>query len=203
LLIRRKNIRLPEYDYSSAGAYFVTICTDQKQRILSELPTVGADDSVRPCELSDKNASITELEKIVGADDSVRPKINVYLTAIGEVVDACIRHISEYNVGVSVDKYVIMPNHVHILLRLGGQSRPPLQKIVQAFKSVSTRKCWKLGVSKLWQRSFYDHVIRDESDYLRIWQYIDENPIRWSEDIFFDTTHCHQPNETEEAQQSR
>ena len=213
LTVYRKGIRLPAYDYSSEGAYFVTVCTNGKRRILSELPTVGADDSVRPyalsgsAELADKTDRPHALpgttvgaddpvchhvltDTNVGADDSVRPTVPTILTPIGKIVEECILSLSLHNNGIRLDKYVIMPNHIHLLLRFvpaeGGQSRPPLQKVMQSLKSVTTRKCWEFGISKLWQRSFYDHVIRNETDYLKIWQYIEENPLRWSEDVFFE-----------------
>ena len=213
LTVYRKGIRLPEYDYSSEGAYFVTVCTNGKRRILSELPTVGADDSVRPyalsgsAELADKTDRPHALpgttvgaddpvchhvltDTNVGADDSVRPTVPTVLTPIGKIVEHCILSLPLHNHGIRLDKYVVMPNHSHLLLRFvpaeGGQSRPPLQKVMQSLKSVTTRKCWEFGISKLWQRSFYDHVIRNETDYLKIWQYIEENPLRWSEDVFFE-----------------
>ena len=122
--------------------------------------------------------------------DSVRPAVPTILTPIGKIVEDCILSLPLHNHGIRLDKYVVMPNHIHLLLRfvpsVGGQSRPPLQKVMQSLKSVTTRKCWQFGVSKLWQRSFYDHVIRNETDYLKIWQYIEENPLRWSEDVFFE-----------------
>ena len=213
LTVYRKGIRLPEYDYSSEGAYFVTVCTNGKRRILSELPTVGADDSVRPYALSGSAELANKTDRPhalpgttvvaddpvrhhvltdtnVGADDSVRPTVPTILTPIGKIVEECILSLSLHNNGIRLDKYVIMPNHIHLLLRFvpaeGGQSRPPLQKVMQSLKSVTTRKCWEFGISKLWQRSFYDHVIRNETDYLKIWQYIEENPLRWSEDVFFE-----------------
>ena len=197
LTVYRKGIRLPAYDYSSEGAYFVTVCTDGKRRILSELPTVGADDSVRPYALSgpvemadDSVRHYTPPGTAVGADDSVRPTVPTILTLIGKIVEDCILSLPLHNDGIRLDKYVVMPNHIHLLLRFvpaeGGQSRPPLQKVMQSLKSVTTRKCWEFGISKLWQRSFYDHVIRNETDYLKIWQYIEQNPLRWSEDVFFE-----------------
>ena len=140
----------------------------------------------------------------VGADDSVRPEKQSVLLPAGQIVEACIRELPERNPGLCLENHVVMPNHVHLLLRwgedLGGQSRPPLQpgenrdgqdrlslqKVIQGFKSVTTRKCWPLGIQNLWQRSFYDHVVRYEDDFQRIWRYIDENPLRWREDVYFD-----------------
>ena len=212
LTVYRKGIRLPAYDYSSEGAYFVTVCTDGKRRILSELPTVGAD-SVRPYALSGSangadnsicshalpGATVVADDSVrhhvltgatVAAGDSVRPTVPTILTPIRKIIEDCILSLPLHNHGIRLDKYVVMPNHIHLLLRFvpaeGGQSRPPLQKVMQSLKSVTTRKCWEFGISKLWQRSFYDHVIRNETDYLKIWQYIEENPLRWSEDVFFE-----------------
>ena len=163
---QRKQIRIPDYDYSQNGYYFVTICTENRERILAEIFPVGADDSVRP----------------YGAFEHK-------LTPVGKMVEDCVCRISENDPAVSVQKYIVMPNHIHMVIAIddtaGGQSRPPLPKIVQGFKSVTTRNAWAYGYKHLWQRSFYDHVIRGEAEYLEIWQYIDENPAHWAEDEYY------------------
>ena len=168
---RRKKIRLPASEYE-AGWFFVTICTQKRKNLLAKVkPTVGADDSVRPC------VALQEY--------------GISLTPIGSTGKSCLEFLTDLERGVRVDKYVIMPNHIHAIICLdaerGGQSRPPLQRVIQQFKSISTRRCWKLGLKTLWQRSFYDHVIRDEEDYLHIWQYIDSNPAKWAEDEYYFT----------------
>lgn len=169
--VRRKKIRLSGSVYE-AGWYFVTICTQNRENFLSTIKTnVGADDSVRPC----------------GASAGC----SVSLTEIGEVVEQCLRLINDQEEGVRLDKYVIMPNHVHAIIELegrtGGQSRPPLrlQRVMQRFKSISTRQCWKFGRKTIWQRSYFDHVIRNEREYLATWQYIDDNPAQWAEDKYY------------------
>ena len=78
-----------------------------------------------------------------------------------------------------IDKYVIMPNHVHLIVM-----NQPGETISQKIRS------WKILISKeigksIWQRSFYDHVIRDELDYLTKWKYIDDNPIKWASDEYY------------------
>ena len=167
--VRRKRIRLPETEYGF-GWFFVTVCTYERKKILAKIEpdSVGADDSVRPC----------------GALPSL-----VILSAVGEVVKECLEQLVDEENGITVNKYVIMPNHVHAIVCIdatrGGQSRPPLQKLMQKFKSMSTRRVWDMGYTKLWQRSYFDHVIRNEEDYLRIWQYIDDNPARWAEDEYY------------------
>ena len=109
--VRRKRIRLPASNYE-AGWYFVTICTDHRTNFLANVtPTVGADDSVRPC---------VALEGYTSR-----------LTPIGLAVRECLERLTDAVHGVVVDKYIIMPNHVHAIICLsagtGGQSRPPLQ----------------------------------------------------------------------------
>ena len=167
--VRRKRIRLSASNYE-AGWYFITICTENRENLLANIsPIVGADDSVRPCAIFQQ--SIPEL------------------TPVGQITKNCLEQVSDAENGIRIDKYVIMPNHIHIIIcldeKMGGQSRPPLQRIVQRFKSITTRLCWKTGLQTLWQRSFYDHIIRNEQEYLRIWQYIDENPAKWTEDEYY------------------
>jgi len=89
-----------------------------------------------------------------------------------------------------------MPNHIHLLIALPGRQAtarvaPTLSQIVGAYKSwvsneyLQVCKACNLSMGKLWQRSFYDHIIRNEEDYLRIWQYIDKNPAKWAEDEYY------------------
>ncbi len=161
-LPKRKSPRLMGYDYSSPGAYFITICTKDKRCILSDV-VVG-----------------------VGlAPPAVR------LTAIGKTIDEQIKLLPTRYPSITIDKYVIMPNHVHILLSLrevpgGASPSPTVIDVVRAFKSLSTRLCRpRLGKKLLFQRSYHDHVIRNEQDYQRIWNYIDGNPGKWTEDCFY------------------
>ena len=113
---------------------------------------------------------LAKIEPIVGADDSVRPCVALQgyapvLTQAGVRVKTCLERLNDEE--------------------QGRQSRPPLQRLMQRFKSISTRQCWELGFKTLWQRSFYDHVIRSEKDYLSIRQYIDDNPAGWAEDEYY------------------
>ena len=162
-LPKRKSPRLKEYDYSTPGAYFITICTAGRKCILSDI-TVG--EGLAPPETK--------------------------LSAIGQIVAEQILDLSRRYPSVSVDKYVIMPNHVHLLISLaageisgGASPSPTVMDIVRAMKSISARQCSMFfRIKPLWQRSFHEHVIRNERDYLEIWQYIDNNPAHWAEDCF-------------------
>ena len=88
---------------------------------------------------------------------------------------------------ITVDRYVIMPNHVHLLLQIhtdpDGRSMiaPTISVIMQQFKGIVTKK---VGIP-IWQKGFYDHVIRSEQDYLDVWNYIEGNPSKWTEDALY------------------
>ena len=109
----------------------------------------------------------------------------IHLTAIGEIVDEAIRLIPQHYEVVFVDKYVIMPNHIHILLRIDRGGRPmvapTISRVVQQMKGYIAKK---VGCS-IWQKLFHDHIIRNQADYLKIWQYIDTNPLKWHDDCFY------------------
>lgn len=153
-LPERKTNRLPDYDYSQNGAYFVTICTQDRKKILSE---------------------------IVG-DGFPVPK------PIGKIAEEYIRQISEKYLAVTVDRSVIMPDHIHILLRIdkgAGDSPPTLGNIIAWYKYQVTKQV-NLRINtqgeKVFQRSYYDHVIRNQRDYDEVWQYIENNPRKWLRD---------------------
>ena len=160
-------MRLQSFDYSAPGAYFITVCTSEKRCILSDIP-----ESPVPS---------------VGAGVLDGPR--VILSDIGQIVEETIHSIDQHYANVSVDKYVIMPNHIHLLIRIhaqGSSGTPtPTNETIPALISVLKRLTNRKTGEKLWQRSYYDHVIRNETDYREIWQYIDANPLRWTEDRFY------------------
>ena len=154
-LPNRKSMRLKNYDYSTPGAYFVTICTKEKRKCLSRIVGQG----LAPAESR--------------------------LTTRGEIVQKQLMAIENRYPHVRIDKYVIMPNHVHMILEMGeavgASPHPTLSKIICTFKSLASRMCEE----PIWQTSFYDHVIRGDADYQEIWQYIDTNPDKWMQDRFY------------------
>ncbi|MBP3372473.1 MAG: transposase [Clostridia bacterium] len=89
--------------------------------------------------------------------------------------------------GVRVDRYVVMPNHIHALIRIEGDNQnQSLSSVVGSYKSAVSRKIHTISPNvSVWQKSYYDHVIRTEESYLNIWKYIDENPIRWENDEYY------------------
>ncbi len=141
----RKKNRLENYDYSQNGAYFITICTRDRKKILSEI--VGAD-TIRPYE--------------------------IILSQYGKIVDKAINNIANIYENISVDKYVIMPDHVHMILRItnNGGRMVSAPTVIAGMKRYVSKKC---GVS-IWQKTYYDHIIRNQKDYNEIWEYIEHNP---------------------------
>ena len=192
-LPHRKTIRLQNYDYSQNGAYFVTICTAHKR------PLFGVVRRGDPCG---------------------RPPVPVYeeLSEIGRIVESYLTEIPSHYPDVHLASYVIMPDHIHMILvltqnqperagqcpapteesdlscrrggtpgppattekpvppcRRGGTPGPPaLPKIINAFKSLTTRKA---GCS-LWQRGYYEHILRNQQDFDEAAGYIAGNPFR-------------------------
>ena len=117
----------------------------------------------------------------VGAN-CVRPKISI--SEIGPLVDKSIGKLNDIYETVCVDKYVIMPNHIHLIVVVQNgrtQFAPTVSRIIKQFKGKITKQ---VGFC-IWQKSFYDHIIRDEKDYLRIWEYIENNPEKWTEDQYY------------------
>ena len=161
-LPKRKPTRLIGYDYSTSGAYFITICVKDKKQLLSKI--------------------------IVG--QGLAPAEN-QLTQYGNVAKEQIELLENRYNGIKIDKYVIMPNHIHILISCempaGASPCPTISDIICAFKSITTRLCKKQGLNEkhLFQSSFYGHIIRGEKDYQKIWEYIDTNVIRWNKDCYF------------------
>ncbi len=158
--VNRKDIRLKAYDYSQCGAYFVTVCSRNREPLFWDdvpyaYPPVGAD-MIRP---------------------NSRGNQEIPLSAAGQIVDRAIRNIATIYDGVMVEKYVVMPDHVHMILTItGGRmiSAPTISTIVGGMKRWASRQCGR----PLWQKSFYDHVIRDDNGFLTRWNYIDTNPAR-------------------------
>ncbi len=164
---KRKSPRIKGYDYNTPGYYFVTVCTHKKENIL--------------CDIASENNSIVG----GGAPDAPKVILNDY----GKIVQKYI--LSSKNIkGVTVDKYVIMPNHIHMIIYVEeayGTSKAPsptnnaVSLTISVLKRFSNRE---IG-HNIWQRSFHDHIIRGDEDYRKIWEYIDTNPHRWKEDCFY------------------
>jgi len=184
----RKPNRLQGYDYSRNGAYFVTICAKDRAEIFAEIPAVGATALGRPYSHPPHSPNDPPPTHPLVPTHNY-PSIR--LTEIGKCIDETI-HVAN-NGDVHIDCYVIMPNHIHMIVAIrsstydgwhsvaGDRGRSPLQFIVRNIKSYVTKQ---IGFSP-WQKSFHDHIIRNENEYIRIVEYIKNNPARWIEDCFY------------------
>ena len=169
VLPERKNIRWDKHDYSHPGEYMITVCTKDMKQILSKI-TVGT-------------------SQTVGTGVLDRPYIQ--LTHYGQIADKYINQLNDFYKNVNVIKYVIMPNHIHLLICVynNGQSRTPVptrqNSIISRFVSTFKRFCNKEYGFNPWQGRFHDHIIRNRDDYEQISKYIYENPINWETDEFY------------------
>lgn len=145
----RKPIRIPDYDYAQCNLYFLTICTANRQPLLWARTQI-------------KNQKIP-------------------LSAAGQTVKSCVEEIPQRYEAVSVETYCIMPDHVHLLLAItadsGGRpmAAPTVSRLINQFKGAVSKM---LG-HPIWQKSFYDHIIRNDADYAACWQYIENNPLKY------------------------
>jgi REP element-mobilizing transposase RayT len=170
----RRSIRLKGYDYSQAGAYFVTICTHNRECLFGKI------------------------------NDGT-----MFLNEMGEIAKQCWLEIPNHFPNVTLDEFVIMPNHIHGIIIIndngGANDNSPPQQIQQnkSFRSPSRTigsiiRGYKIGVTKLcrqnagvnnnsplqiWQRNYYEHIIRNENELNKIRQYIINNPLKWSLDF--------------------
>jgi REP element-mobilizing transposase RayT len=164
----RRSIRLPGYDYSQAGAYFVTVVAQNRLCLFGDI----------------ENGTMR-------------------LNEAGQMVEGVWDAIPAHYPGVDVDAFVLMPNHVHGVIVLGdgllergpapAVAPPPtlsVGDVMHRFKTMTTKRYadgvrqrgWTPFPGRLWQRNYYEHIIRDESALQRIREYIAENPARWDED---------------------
>ena len=149
----RESIRLEGHDYASAGAYFVTICIQGRDCLLAD-----PDD----CRLNDA----------------------------GRMVLKTWLEIPDYYSGVEIDVAAVMPNHFHGIIFLEGADLFSLGDVVQRFKSLTTKKyidgvknCnWTAFTDRLWQRNYYEKILRDDTEWTNTCHYILNNPTSWIED---------------------
>ena len=166
---KRKTTRLRGYDYNSKGACFLTICTKDRKCILS---------------------------KIEPFDQAISDMPSTVLTPYGKTVEKVLGQMNKHYEHLSVDHYVIMPNHVHILLQIlvdGPSGTPvptektvtPQNTYVAKFVSAFKRFCNREYGRNVWQARSFDHVIRGKEDYEIHRTYIYENPLKWQYDEMY------------------
>ena len=173
---RRKSIRLKDYDYSKKGMYFITICTENRECILG---------------------NIEEIDSIANQDEM---PIQMKLNNIGGMIDNIYLELENQIKNIKIHDYVIMPNHLHGIIeiynsgakeaRADMESAPTLNEIIQIFKRYTTveyikgvkRGEYKPFYKRIWQRNYYEHIIRNEKELHAIIEYIKYNPLNWTND---------------------
>ncbi len=167
-LPKRKKNRLENHDYSSCGAYFLTVCTLEKRNYLGKV--VGA--------ISDRQPKTDEFVNAF-VDHDIYDTPQIELSEYGKIVEQAILQIPLIYPALSVDCYTIMPNHIHLLLIVHcdehGRSliAPTVSRVIKQLKGYVSKQ---IGVS-IWQKSFHDHEIRNRQDYEQHVKYIYENPM--------------------------
>ena len=170
----RKTTRLKTFNYNFPGTYFITICTQNKEHLLS-------------------NVKLSYVGTGVLDGPQANREIIVELTEYGKIADKYINQLNDFYENISVDDYVIMPNHIHLLINLcnNGPSGTPVptelvcvensiqNSIISKFISTFKRFCNKEIGKNIWQMRSFDHIIRDERDYEFHVKYIRENPLKW------------------------
>ena len=146
---KRKAIRIPDYDYSQCNVYFLTLCVQERKTLFWTTKVCCGQ--------------------------------NIPLSPAGKIARNCVAEISGRYESVTVEKYCIMPDHVHLLLSINATAAgrpmvaPTVSRVVQQFKGAVSKQ---IGRS-IWQKSFYDHIIRNDADFLACWQYIENNPLKY------------------------
>lgn len=163
-LPKRKRNRLKGYSYSQNGIYFLTVCTRNKECILG---------------------------KVVGGGDLDAPQM--ILSDYGEIVEKYIQSIENAYNDIKLMNYVVMPNHIHLIVMLYSDNNiyhkselktsanDAVPVMVSAFKKLVNKE---IGFN-IWHRSYHDHVIRNEKGFETIWDYVEDNPVRWKKDCFY------------------
>jgi putative transposase len=160
---RRRSIRLAGYDYSQCGYYFITVCTQKRRCLFGEI----------------------EKDKMI-------------LNDAGQMISRWWNELKNKYANIEIGEYVVMPNHCHGIINIVGtadgevQGRP-IYKMVQWFKTMTTNEYihnvkqnhWEPFDGKLWQRNYYEQIVRDETSLRRICEYIANNPCQWQQDKLF------------------
>ncbi|HFC29935.1 MAG TPA: transposase [Oceanospirillales bacterium] len=153
----RQSIRLQHYDYSQCGLYFITICTHKKLCLFGEIN-----------------------------------KDKMFANNAGFMIASCWMDLSKRFNNIQLHEYLVMPNHFHGIIEIFNQDKG-LGAMIGAFKSITTNKYikavkehkWLAFDYKLWQRNYYEHIIRNEQSHQTISEYIKYNPAKWSDDKYY------------------
>ena len=155
--ITRKNLRISKYNYSNIGCYFITICTQDRKNILSKI-------------YYKKETLVHELSDF------------------GIITEKYIKSINKTYNEIKINYYIVMPNHIHFICEIIEKHKNTISRtneklpfLISTIKRLINKECKE----KIWQRNYYEHVIRNEKEYKKIVKYIEDNPYKWEKDIYF------------------
>ena len=157
-MYQRKILRLKNYDYSQKGLYFITICGQNRIKYFGEVEN-----------------------NILVSNEA------------GLMIDKTWSKIPLRFPFIEQHGYIVMPNHFHAIVEITDKTDIVLGDMIGAFKSLATnsyikgvhQKNWMPFENRLWQRNYYEHVIRNEASYVSLSKYMDSNPLKWEEDTFY------------------
>ncbi len=153
--LKRKNIRLINFDYSNQASYFITLCEKNKKNIF--------------CKIIHNS---------------------IHLNDIGRILEFKLKELPKIFDFIEIDTYIIMPNHIHLIINLYEEhnlKNIALAKIIGYYKSSVTKDIKKkFNIESIWQKRFFDHIIRNEISLNKIREYIENNPKNWNLDEYFD-----------------
>ena len=206
----RHSIRLKGYDYSQTGLYFVTICTKNHEILFGEIVGAGFTPA-HSLNLHYDNKNIPTT-KVAATSEDIAPILSsgnpgMILNQLGEIANKCWLQIPNYFPNVELDFFQIMPNHIHAIFcimparagvnpaptedRQSKKVDPTVGNIIGAYKSLVSKEILKIYKSrnmflgKLWQRNYYEHIIRNEKSLEQIREYIINNPLNWEIDELY------------------
>ena len=163
-ILKRKNLRIPKYNYSNEGFYFITICTKNRECILSKI-------------INDEQDNFNKLE----------------LLPYGKIMKDNLIKTNNLYEDIKICDYIIMPNHIHFIVKIIKKDISRLPKnsnsianakipaLISSLKRFTNKACKE----KIWQRNYYEHIIRNEKEYLKILEYIQSNPYKWKKDLYY------------------
>ncbi len=174
---QRKHPRLDNYDYSSAGLYFITICSHNRKCIFSRIVERGL--------------TGTPNDHRFASGNPYTPDLKIEYKEYGRIAEKQLLQLKNRYPTLKIYAYVIMPNHIHMIINpafeaAGASPRPTVMDIICTFKSLTTRECKKAyPTDKVFQNSFYEHIIRNKEEYAEIMKYIHDNPTAWELDSLY------------------
>ena len=203
----RRSIRLKNYDYSRNGLYFITICTENRLCLFGD--NVGAGSKPALCNgKSDQNINpVSKRTSLEPASTIMNPEYTeMQINDLGKIVEYTWFDLVNHIDNIKLHEFIVMPNHVHGIIEITNdinfdiQQRAGLEpaptnrtksfsEIIRQLKTFSARRInhlRKMPGRAVWQRNYYEHIIRNEKSYLELSDYVINNPLRWQEDKYYE-----------------